>query len=131
MARITVEDCLTTETNRFGLVLLASRRSKQLLNGSKRVIKDNRGNKAVVTALREIADGKVRFMVDSVFVQGFVRDLARADLIYKIDGKRVYSADEVEDVVSHSEPRNPIELTLRRGGLKGEEREVEVKPLLR
>ena len=62
MARITVEDCLTKETNRFGLVQLAAKRTKQLLNGAKPLISDPRGNKAVVTALREIADGKVRFM---------------------------------------------------------------------
>lgn len=62
MARITVEDCLTKETNRFLLVLLAAQRSKQLLHGSGVVITDKRENKAVVTALREIAAGQVRFM---------------------------------------------------------------------
>jgi DNA-directed RNA polymerase subunit omega len=62
MARITVEDCLTQQTNRFGLVLLAAKRAKLLLGGSKQAIEDNRGNKAIVTALREIADGQVRFM---------------------------------------------------------------------
>lgn len=62
MARITVEDCLTRETNRFALVLLASKRTKQLLHGAKTVLGEERGNKAVVTSLREIADGKVRFM---------------------------------------------------------------------
>jgi DNA-directed RNA polymerase subunit omega len=62
MARITVEDCLTQETNRFGLVLLAAKRAKQLLGGAKQAIADNRGNKSIVTALREIADGQVRFM---------------------------------------------------------------------
>jgi DNA-directed RNA polymerase subunit omega len=61
MARITVEDCLTQENNRFALVQLASKRTKQLLQGST-VQTSNRRNKAVVTALREIADGKVRFM---------------------------------------------------------------------
>ena len=64
MARITVEDCLTKETNRFGLVLLAARRAKQLLNGAKQAIDDNRGNKSVVSALREIAAGQVRFMTE-------------------------------------------------------------------
>lgn len=62
MARITVEDCLQQEPNRFALVQLASKRAKQILGGSKPVITDTRGNKAVVTALREIADGKVNFM---------------------------------------------------------------------
>lgn len=61
MARITVEDCLVQENNRFSLVQLASKRTKQLLGGSSPQISDRR-NKAVVTALREIAGGKVRFM---------------------------------------------------------------------
>jgi len=62
MARITVEDCLTKETNRFALVQLAAKRTKQLLHGAKVASTDKRENKAVVTALREIAGGKVRFM---------------------------------------------------------------------
>lgn len=62
MARITVEDCLTKETNRFGLVQLSAKRTKQLLSGARPLISDTRGNKSVVVSLREIADGKVRFM---------------------------------------------------------------------
>jgi DNA-directed RNA polymerase subunit omega len=61
MARITVEDCLVQENNRFSLVQLASKRTKQLLQGAVPQTSDRR-NKSVVTALREIADGKVRFM---------------------------------------------------------------------
>lgn len=64
MARITVEDCLDQEPNRFALVQLASKRTKQLLQGASPRIGDTRGNKAVVTALREIADGQVRFMTE-------------------------------------------------------------------
>lgn len=64
MARITVEDCLEREQNRFALVQLASKRTKQLLHGSRTTIEDPRGNKAVVTALREIAEGTVRFMTE-------------------------------------------------------------------
>ena len=63
MARITVEDCLERENNRFSLVLLAAKRAKQLLHGS-RTVADEVKNKSVVTALREIAEGKVRFMTD-------------------------------------------------------------------
>lgn len=62
MARITVEDCLTKETNRFALVQLAAKRTKQILHGAKVALEEKRDNKAVVTALREIAVGKVRFM---------------------------------------------------------------------
>ncbi len=60
MARITVEDCLEKEPNRFALVRLASVRAKQLLSGHA-AVSDTQGNRAVVSALREIADGKVRF----------------------------------------------------------------------
>ncbi len=60
MARITVEDCLVNQSNRFSLVRLAARRAKQLLSGSSPVA-DTKGNRAIVSALREIAGGKVRF----------------------------------------------------------------------
>jgi len=60
MARITVEDCLAQERNRFSLVMLASRRAKELLLG-KAAVTDTRGNKAIVSALREIAAGKITF----------------------------------------------------------------------
>lgn len=59
MARITVEDCLDKVPNRFTLVLVAAERAKQLLKGSQPLIDDHKGNKEVVTALREIAAGAV------------------------------------------------------------------------
>jgi DNA-directed RNA polymerase subunit omega len=58
MARITVEDCLEQVPNRFELVLLSARRAKQLLKGARPLVESD--NKEVVTALREVADGKVR-----------------------------------------------------------------------
>ena len=57
MARITIEDCLEKVENRFSLVLLAAERTKQLFKGSSPLIKAD--NKEGVTALREIAAGKV------------------------------------------------------------------------
>ena len=57
MARITVEDCLARIPNRFQLVVVAARRAKDLLRGSRPLVKSD--NKEVVTALREVADGKV------------------------------------------------------------------------
>lgn len=60
MARVTVEDCLEKVDNRFSLVLLVSKRSKQLLKGSQPVL-DTKANKFVVTALREVAAGSVAF----------------------------------------------------------------------
>jgi DNA-directed RNA polymerase subunit omega len=59
MARITVEDCMDTVENRFELVHLAAKRSKQLIKGIKPLTKSS--NKDIVTALREIADKHVYF----------------------------------------------------------------------
>lgn len=59
MARVTVEDCLEHEENRFALVVLAARRTRQLMKGSPALVASK--NRAAVTALREIADQKVRF----------------------------------------------------------------------
>ena len=59
MARVTVEDCLRKVENRFGLVILASHRTKQLIKGAKPLIERPR-NKEVITSLREVAEGKVR-----------------------------------------------------------------------
>jgi DNA-directed RNA polymerase subunit omega len=65
MARVTVEDCLKKVNNRFLLVMLASRRVKQLYKGSKPVIENKSDNKNVVLALREIAAGKIQFEMTS------------------------------------------------------------------
>lgn len=55
MARITVEDCLKVVDNRFELVLMATRRARQLANGAEPVI-DPENDKPSVVALREIAE---------------------------------------------------------------------------
>ena len=60
MARVTVEDCLERVENRFALVLLVSKRAKQLIKGSKLTI-SKANNKQVVSALREVASGTVNF----------------------------------------------------------------------
>lgn len=65
MARVTVEDCLEKVDNRFLLVMLASKRVKQIYKGAKSLI-DNKGdNKNVVLALREIAAGKVGYTLQT------------------------------------------------------------------
>jgi DNA-directed RNA polymerase subunit omega len=62
LARVTVEDCLEQVTNRFALTILAAERARQLSKGGKPMVSCD--NKPPVTALREIADGKVRFNED-------------------------------------------------------------------
>lgn len=59
MARITVEDCLEREENRFALVVLAARRTRQLMRGKEALVKAK--NKDAVISLREIAAGHVHF----------------------------------------------------------------------
>ena len=59
MARVTVEDCLENIGNRFALVVLAAKRARELAKGANPLIPCN--NKPAVSALREIAAGKVRF----------------------------------------------------------------------
>ncbi|HEX2733809.1 MAG TPA: DNA-directed RNA polymerase subunit omega [Polyangiaceae bacterium] len=63
MARVTVEDCLEKEENRFALVVLAARRTRQLMKGNDPLVRAN--NKPPVVALREIAAGKVHFHRDT------------------------------------------------------------------
>jgi DNA-directed RNA polymerase subunit omega len=58
MARITVEDCLEVVDNRFELVLMASRRARQITKGAQPLV-DDEDDKPTVTALREIAAGRI------------------------------------------------------------------------
>ena len=59
MARITVEDCLRKVESRFELVILAARRAKMIMKGAKPLV--DADNRPIVTALREVAAGKVQF----------------------------------------------------------------------
>ncbi len=60
MARITVEDCLKRVESRFELVILAARRAKMIMRGAKPLVESD--NRPIVTALREVAAGKVKFI---------------------------------------------------------------------
>lgn len=58
MARVTVEDCLENVDNRFQLVLVATKRARQLANGVTPFV-DWENDKPTIVALREIAAGKI------------------------------------------------------------------------
>lgn len=64
MARVTVEDCLKNVENRFALVHVASKRAQELLKGARALYPCK--NKEIVTALREIADGKVKMIIEEL-----------------------------------------------------------------
>jgi len=59
MARVTVEDCLDNVDNRFELVLVASKRAREIAIGGKTPHVAIENDKPTVVALREIADGYV------------------------------------------------------------------------
>lgn len=65
MARITVEDCLKEVPNRFLLVMVASKRTKQLFKGAQPLIENKANNRKVVLALREVAAGKIEYELPS------------------------------------------------------------------
>ncbi len=56
MARVTVEDCLENVDNRFELVMIASKRARQIATGGKDPKVEWENDKPTVVALREIAE---------------------------------------------------------------------------
>ena len=57
MARVTIEDCLDHVENMYELVHLATKRARMLYRGADPLVKSK--NRVIVTALREIAAGRV------------------------------------------------------------------------
>ncbi len=58
MARLTIEDCLENVDNRYNLVILATKRARQIIFGAEPLIEENK-DKPTVIALREIAEGLI------------------------------------------------------------------------
>lgn len=59
MARVTVEDCLEHVDNRFQLVMLATKRARQIATKGSEPMVPEENDKPTVIALREIAAGLV------------------------------------------------------------------------
>ena len=59
MARVTVEDAVDMVGNRFDLVLIASRRARQIATGGKEPLVEIENDKPTVLALREIEEGLI------------------------------------------------------------------------
>ncbi|TCS43952.1 DNA-directed RNA polymerase subunit omega [Reinekea marinisedimentorum] len=59
MARVTVEDCLDKVDNRFELIMVASKRARQIANDGAEMMVEEDNDKPTVIALREIAEGKI------------------------------------------------------------------------
>ncbi|HVT62563.1 MAG TPA: DNA-directed RNA polymerase subunit omega [Legionellaceae bacterium] len=59
MARVTVEDCLEHVKNRFELVMVASKRAREIAVRGAQPMVEWENDKPTVVALREIAEGLV------------------------------------------------------------------------
>jgi DNA-directed RNA polymerase subunit omega len=84
MARVTVEDCLDHVENRFKLVLVATKRARQLANGKDAMLPAE-NDKPTVLALREIAAGKIG---PGFFERVAAEDLASAASLVSEDEAR-------------------------------------------
>lgn len=76
MARVTVTDCLEHVDNRFQLVLVATKRARQLILGAEPLVeRDN--DKPTVLALREIAEGLIgpSILEEDVTIPGMIPGL--------------------------------------------------------
>ncbi len=87
MARITVEDCLENVDNRFELVLVASKRARQLLAGTHEPLVPWENDKPTVVALREIEQGLIDASIlkeevqDTLFEENFTTEVPAGVLL--------------------------------------------------
>jgi DNA-directed RNA polymerase subunit omega len=97
MARVTVEDCLENVKNRFELVILASKRARQLMRGASEPKVAWENDKATVVALREIAMGYTDFTdAHNPEVVPFIRE--SEDIISMSDNTDTDAETETETV---------------------------------
>lgn len=80
MARITVEDCIERVGNRFELVLLATKRARQITRGAEPLV-DIENDKPTVIALREIAEGKI----DPAILDDIIKKAAEEDNVGPVE----------------------------------------------
>ena len=65
------------------------------------------------------------------FVVGQVLDVRSADFIVAVDGKKVFSREDVVDRIGNSKENQQIEIVVRRGVGRQKPRRIKVKPMLR
>ncbi|SPU46562.1 DNA-directed RNA polymerase subunit omega [Brevundimonas diminuta] len=95
MARVTVEDCIEKVPNRFGLVLLAGHRARNIANGAPLTL-DRDNDKNPVVALRELAEDTV---TPDELRENIITTLQRVD-------ERTEAEDEAEVVALLAEPQH-------------------------
>lgn len=107
MARITVEDCLDNVENRFELVMVSSKRARQIQTGGKDPMVAADNDKPTVIALREIAEGyvdadilkaKPRHELEEIDMEAEVNALAEAEAAIEAAAADIILADEAQEV---------------------------------
>ena len=96
MARITVEDCLEHIENRFDLVLLASRRARQIAQGADPLVPAE-NDKPTVIALREIAEGLISMAgMDEMEAQREIERISTDDDLIRQIAQASLAAEHME-----------------------------------
>jgi DNA-directed RNA polymerase subunit omega len=105
MARVTVEDCLDHVVNRFELVLLASKRARQLVSGKEPTL-EWENDKATVLALREISKGNitVKILDDMAAEEKRAREAAAAEAEAEAESEAAIHAETKAENSSKDEP---------------------------
>ena len=107
MARVTVTDCLEHVDNRFQLVLIASKRARQLSMGAKPLVDDD--DKPTVIALREIAEGLVdASILDSSNIGFFNEEDEEIEEIDDAEAERLI-AEALAETMVDDEPVEQVE----------------------
>ena len=102
----------------FGWILVETSQGPMV----RRVTKDGAADLAGVNPLEKA--------VGNVFVKGYIRDFENADLIYAINGKRVYTRNDIDDIILDSNSGEALDFTFRKGHINGPERTIRIKPNL-
>jgi DNA-directed RNA polymerase subunit omega len=111
MARVTVEDCTEVIPNRFDLVLLAARRSREIAAGAHLTVDRNKDRNPVV-ALREIAELTVSLPnLQESLIKGLQRNPFRSELDEDLDAgfEEALSADQGSLAINTADISNETE----------------------
>ena len=98
MARVTVEDCLDNVDNRFQLVLVATKRARQIANGKEAMV-ELENDKPTVVALREISEG---FITRDILDEREERAEAEEISIAKEEQAEAQPSDEIVEASSET-----------------------------
>ena len=103
MARVTVEDCLEHVENRFKLVLLASKRARQLSMGTEPLV-EWENDKPTVVALREIEEG----LVDEEMMEAALAQPAEEEMPFDEDDLAAALHAEISRELTQAAPEGQV-----------------------